>query len=636
MKNSLSRFGKFLSAMVMPNIGAFIAWGFITALFIDAGWFPNPQLASIQPYMLSYLLPVLIAAQGGKMVGGDRGRVMGAIAVMGCIAGVGGVDGQPMLMGAMVMGPLAGYAIKKFDEAMDGHMPVGFEMLINNFSVGIFGMILAIIGYYAIGPVMQAILAILSAGVAFLINHSLLPLVSIFLEPAKVLFLNNAINHGVFTPIGAEQVQEMGRSIMYMLETNPGPGLGVLLAYMFFSKDDTTRQSAPGAVIIHLFGGIHEIYFPYILMNPVVIIAPIVGNAAAILFFSIMNAGLNGPAAPGSIIAFMMMTPRDSMLTSLLGIAIATAVSFVIASPIIKMSGAKNLDEATSQMQAMKAEAKGMAVPAGEAAAVNGGAVKKVVFSCDAGMGSSAMGATRFRNRVKAARPDLTVTNSSVDNIPADADVVVCQRILADRARACAPQVTLVTIDNFLADPNLDHLYESLVGGNTAAAAPTAEKKEAAPASADNGQPMESAMNGVLLRKGIKTGLPSVDKETAIRAAGALLAELGYVESDYADAMVEREKLVTTYMGLGVAIPHGTSQKKETVKKSGVVLLQYPDGIDFGDEKAYLLFGIAGVGDEHLELLGNVCNILEDEDTLEKMKTSSDIDFLMRSLSAKN
>ena len=293
MKNTLSRFGKFLSGMVMPNIGAFIAWGLITALFIEKGWFPNAQLASIQPYMLSYLLPVLIAAQGGKMVGGDRGRVMGAIAVMGCIAGVGGVDGQPMLMGAMVMGPLAGWFIKKLDEALDGRMPVGFEMLINNFSIGIFGMLLAIFGYYAIGPVMSGILAILSAGVDFLIAHSLLPLVSVFLEPAKVLFLNNAINHGVFTPIGAEQVQMLGKSIMYMLETNPGPGLGVLLAYWFFSKDVTTRQSAPGAVVIHLFGGIHEIYFPYILMNPAVILAPIVGNAAAILFFSIMGAGLD-------------------------------------------------------------------------------------------------------------------------------------------------------------------------------------------------------------------------------------------------------------------------------------------------------------------------------------------------------
>lgn len=626
MKNKLARFGKFLSGMVMPNIGAFIAWGFITALFIAEGWFPNEQLASIQPYMLKFLLPILIAAQGGKMVGGDRGRVMGAIAVMGCIAGVGGLDGQPMLMGAMVMGPLAGWLIKKFDQAMEGNMPVGFEMLINNFSIGIFGMILAIFGYYAIGPVMSAILAVLAGGVDFLIAHSLLPLVSVFLEPAKVLFLNNAINHGVFTPIGAEQVQELGRSIMYMLETNPGPGLGVLLAYMFFSKDDTTRQSAPGAVIIHLFGGIHEIYFPYILMNPVVIVAPIVGNAAAIFFYSLMGAGLNGPAAPGSIIAFLMMTPRDSILTSIIGVVIATAVSFVIASPIIKMSAAKNLDEATSQMQAMKAEAKGTAAPAGEPVAVSG-TVKKVVFSCDAGMGSSAMGATKFRNRIKAARPDLTVTNSSVDNIPADADVVVCQRVLADRARACAPQVTLVVIDNFLADPNLDNLYKTLAGGNAPVAAPAAPKKDAP------SQPAASAMNGVLLREGIKTGLPSVSKEEAIRAAGALLAKLGYVEADYADAMVERENLVSTYMGMGVAIPHGTSQKKETVKKSGVVLLQYPDGVDFGDEKAYLVFGIAGVGDEHLELLGNVCNVLEDEDALEKMKTSSDVDFLMSQLS---
>ncbi|MGN1030269.1 MAG: PTS transporter subunit EIIC, partial [Butyricicoccaceae bacterium] len=237
MKNKVQAFGKFLSGMVMPNIGAFIAWGFITALFIEAGWIPNASLASIQPFMLHFLIPVLIAAQGGKMVGGERGRVMGAIAVMGCIAGVatydvngGIITGQPMLMGAMIMGPLAGWVIKKFDQAMDGHMPAGFEMLINNFSVGIFGMIMAIIGYYAIGPVMSGILAILSAGVDVLINHGLLPLVAVFLEPAKVLFLNNAINHGVFTPIGAEQVAEAGKSIMYMLETNPGPGLGVLLA----------------------------------------------------------------------------------------------------------------------------------------------------------------------------------------------------------------------------------------------------------------------------------------------------------------------------------------------------------------------------------------------------------------------
>lgn len=458
MKQAVQRFGKFLSAMVMPNIGAFIAWGFITALFIDAGWFPVPELAAIQPYILTYLLPVLIAAQGGKMVGGDRGRVMGAVAVMGCIAGVGGTDGQPMLMGAMLIGPLAGWVIKKFDQLMEGHMPAGFEMLINNFSVGILGMGMAILGNYAIGPLMAGILSVLTAGVTFLVEHSLLPLSAILIEPAKVLFLNNAINHGVFTPIGAEQMAAAGKSIMYMLEANPGPGLGLLLAYWVFSKDRATRDSAPGAVIIHLFGGIHEIYFPYVLMNPLTIVGPMVGNIVAILFYSVTNAGLVGPASPGSIIAFLMVSPKDGILVTLLGVLIAAAVSFVVTAPIIKMSnGGKNLDEMQAKTKAMKAESKGQV-----AAPVAAGSVKKIVFACDAGMGSSAMGATKFRNRIKPLNLGITVINTSVDNVPADADIVVCQTILQERAAASAPQARLVLLENFLADPSLDALYEEL------------------------------------------------------------------------------------------------------------------------------------------------------------------------------
>lgn len=241
MKNAVSRFGKFLSGMVMPNIGAFIAWGFLTALFIEAGWFPNEKLASMVSPMLTYLLPILIAGQGGKMIAGDRGRVIAAIAVVGCICG----SDYTMLMGAMVMGPLAGWVIKQFDKKVEGHIPAGFEMLINNFSIGILGMLLAILGYYVIGPFMTAILTVLTAGVDFLVAHSLLPLVSIFIEPAKVLFLNNAINHGIFTPIGIAQAPGHGRSIMYMPEANPGPGLGVLLAHCLFCKDAKTRQSAP-------------------------------------------------------------------------------------------------------------------------------------------------------------------------------------------------------------------------------------------------------------------------------------------------------------------------------------------------------------------------------------------------------
>lgn len=626
MKEKIGRFGKFLSGMVMPNIGAFIAWGFLTALFIEAGWLPNPDLAGIVNPMLNYLLPILIAGQGGYMVAGDRGRVVAAIAVVGCICG----SDYTMLMGAMAMGPLAGLAIRTFDRRAEGHIPAGFEMLVNNFSAGILGLVLAVLGYYIIGPLMTVILTVLTAGVDILVTHGLLPLVAVFIEPAKVLFLNNAINHGIFSPIGAGQAAETGRSIMYMLESNPGPGLGVLLAYWFCSKDKQTRQSAPGAVIIHLLGGIHEIYFPYILMNPVIIAAPILGNICAIFFYTLTGAGLSGPASPGSLIAYMAMAPRDAILPVLLGVIIAAGVSFAGSAVILRFSTGKNLADAQEQMQEMKAEARGIAAAAAESiGSADPSKVHKIVFACDAGMGSSAMGATRFRNRIHSANANsgLIVTNTSVDNIPADADIVVCQRVLAERAKACAPNATLITIGNFLADPHLDNLFATLTsvaGEDVEPAAPAA----AGPA------PAGSAMNGVLRREGVKLGQTAADKYEAIRAAGHLLAQLGYVDESYTEAMVERENLVTTYMGMGVAIPHGTSQKKGTVKKSGVVLLQYPQGVDFGDEKAYLVFGIAGVGDEHLDLLANVCNLLEDEDALEQLKTTADLDFVMEKLQA--
>ena len=621
MKNKVQKFGKFLSAMVMPNIGAFIAWGLITALFIADGWLPNEKLASIQPYMLYFLLPALIAYTGGKMVGGDRGGVMGAIAVMGCIAGVGGLKGQPMLMGAMVMGPFAGWVIKKFDKFMETRMPAGFEMLINNFSVGILGMLVAIIGYYLIGPFMSAILAILTAGVNVLIKAKMLPLAAIFIEPAKVLFLNNAINHGIFTPIAIEQAAQAGKSIMYMLEPNPGPGLGVLVAYWLFCKDKTTKDSAPGAIIIHLFGGIHEIYFPYVLMNPLVIIAPIAGNVCAIAWFTITGCGLVGPASPGSIITYLSMSPKSQILFTLIGVLIAAGVSFLVASPIIKMSNGKSLEEAQNDMAAAKAESKGMTVPASNGEPKKAGEIKKIIFACDAGMGSSAMGATKFRNRIKALRPDVTVINTSVDNIPGDCDIAVVQAVLVDRAKASAPQAQMVIINNFLADPALDALYDQV----TTAKAPAAEVASAVEEAVEEAPTNDK----IMVEEGIKVGLKPVSKEEAITAAGKLLNELGYVDEEYIPAMIKREETASVYMGMGVAIPHGTADAKNKVKKTGIVLLQYPEGVDFGDEKAQLVIGIAGIGDEHLTLLGKITEVIGDEEQLNKLKTTNSVEEVL-------
>ena len=467
MKAKIQTFGRFLSGMVMPNIGAFIAWGLLTALFIEKGWFPNEQLSSIVNPMLTYVLPILIAYQGGKMVGGDRGALMGAIATIGVICGT----EYTMFMGAMIMGPLAGLVIKKFDKAVDGHIPAGFEMIVNNFSVGILGLIMAVIGYYLIGPFMGVILGALSAGVNVLVTHGILPLVTVFVEPAKILFLNNAINHGIFSPLGAEQIAETGKSVFYMIESNPGAGTGILLAYMFFSKDKKTKDSAPGALIIHLFGGIHEIYFPYVLMNPLLLLAAIGGSLGAMTYYTVFDLGLSGPASPGSVIAFLLMAPKGSTLAVLLGVVIAAVVSFVIAIPIIRLTGNKHegsLEDASAKMKDMKAASKGEAVSASadaieqQTAAIPAEEIKHIVFACDAGMGSSAMGASVLKKKLQKAGLDIEVTHASVSSIPPEAQIVVTHQDLKERAMKSAPQARLVTITNFMTAPEYDELVESL------------------------------------------------------------------------------------------------------------------------------------------------------------------------------
>ena len=361
-------------------------------------------------------------------------------------------------------------------------------------------------------------------------------------------------------------------------------------------------------------------------MNPIIIIAPILGNMAAIAFFSVTNAGLVGPASPGSIIAFLSMTPGSDMWKSVLGVLIATAVSLIVATPFVRRAGDRSLESAQAEVKARKAEAKGIAAET-PAIEKKSGEIKKVIFACDAGMGSSAMGATKFRNRVKDLRPDLIVKNTSVDNIPSDCDIAVVQTTLAERARKSAPQAEVITIGNFLTDPALDALFEKLT--TKAEETPTAAEAPAADAAAEN---ESQEKKQVIVADGIKLGQASVSKEEAIRAAGELMEKLGYVEHDYLEAMQERERLTTTYMGMGVAIPHGTDSAKKNVKKTGIVFLQYPDGVDFGDEKAQLVFGIAGIGDEHLDLLAQICTMLEDEEKLEKLKTTDDLDWVLAQL----
>ena len=469
IKTKVQKLGRALSGMVMPNIGAFIAWGFITALFIEKGWLPNAQLAEMVTPMLKYVLPVLIGYTGGKMIAGDRGSVIGAIATVGIVVGAGDTT---MLIGGMIMGPLGGWVIKKFDELVDGKIPSGFEMLVNNFSVGILGLILAIIGFYAIGPVVIAVTSVLQAGVEFLVKRNLIFLTSLFIEPAKVLFLNNAINHGILSPLGIEQAKEMGSSIMFLLEANPGPGLGVLLAYCIFGKG-SSKESAPGAVIIHFLGGIHEIYFPYILMNPALILAVMLGGASGVLTFSVSGAGLVAAASPGSIIAILAMTAKGKYFAVIAGVVVATVVSFLVSSVFVKRAAARDeeqdLDAAQAQMKNMKAEAKNQKVEVGQddvAVAIDKelavSDIKKIIFACDAGMGSSAMGAARFKSRIKDLNLGIEVAAAPVDNVPADAQIIVTHESLAQRAEDKYDDKEIIEIKNFLKDDNIEALYNRL------------------------------------------------------------------------------------------------------------------------------------------------------------------------------
>lgn len=462
MKEKVQVFGRFLSGMVMPNIGAFIAWGLITALFIETGWCPNEKLAQFVTPMSTVLLPLLIAYTGGSAVAGQRGGVIGAIATMGVIVG----SDIPMFIGAMIVGPLAAWIIKKFDKAVEGHIKAGFEMLVNNFSLGIIGAILACLAMYGVAPLVTGLNSVMRAGVDVFVSHGLLPLASIFIEPAKVLFLNNAINHGILSPMGIQQVEEAGKSIFFLLEANPGPGLGILLAYCIAGKGNA-KSSAPGAVIIHFLGGIHEIYFPYILMNPLLLISVIAGGASGIFCFNLFNVGLTAPASPGSIIAIMMMAEKHSYLGLIVGVVVAALVSFAISVPILKFMGKDtSLEEAQRQKDEMKKQAKGQAVAETAAARISEtktGKVTKIAFACDAGMGSSAMGATVLKKKLAAAGLDgIEVIHTPVSSIPADVQIVVTHEELGERAAHSNPNAELILITNFLAAPEYATLVEDL------------------------------------------------------------------------------------------------------------------------------------------------------------------------------
>ncbi len=598
--DKLQQVGRFLSRMVMPNISAFIAWGILTAVFNPDGWLPNSNYeVIIKPFIL-YALPILIAFSGGKAIDGTRGGVIGVIGTMGLIAGA----DIPMFIGAMIMGPLSAWVLKKLDHAIKQYIPTGFEMLITNFSAGILGTLLAIFAYEAIGPLILFLNTIIETGVTYVLDRGILFLVSIFIEPGKILFLNNAINHGILGPLGIQDALINGDSIFFLLETNPGPGLGVLLAYWFYSKG-AAKNNAPSAMIIHFFGGIHEIYFPYVIMHPALFGSVILGGMSGIFTFELFNAGMTATPSPGSIVALLALAPKSKLVAVLAGVLVSTTVSFLISCVILKRS--KQWEETEIEVKV------DTLIPDFLKGYQGDYKISKITFACDAGMGSSALGASLLGKLVKLHGLELPVINVPIDAIPNDSDLVITYVDLLSRAKKQAPNALHIGIKDFLDK----EVYDQLLTAIKAYCVISEVEMEIK-------QPTE-----ILMKSNIILNRASVSMSEAIEHAGELLYKSGYVEESYIKGMHAREEKFSTYIGSNVAIPHGENGVKDSILASGIVVVQYPEGVSFGEGKlAKLVIGIAGKGNEHIQLLANIAEAIEDESILGRMIETQDPNYI--------
>ncbi len=658
---AVQKFGTFLSGMIMPNIPALVAWGILTMFFIPAGFTPNEAISTIVGPMIHYLLPILIAYTGGHMVYGVRGGVVASMGVMGAIAGsdyliaqynlTQAADNQlgqvHMFIGAMIMAPISAYSMKWLDRLWEDKIKAGLEMLVSMFSAGIWGFVLLLIGFYPIAWLVNGIMSILSTGVNYLVANNLLPLTSIIIEPAKVFFLNNAINHGVLTPLGLQQASDSGSSILFLLEANPGPGVGLLMAFTVFGVG-AARASAPGAAFIQFIGGIHEVYFPYALMKPMLILALIAGGMTGVTTNMLLGGALRAPAAPGSILAVIAQIAPGKYVPVLLSVLLSATVTFLIAAIILRASRARDLaaeaegtdrfEAAIGQTEANKGKGSDALVGLRTATlTAPAGTVKNIVFACDAGMGSSAMGASVLRKKIQAAGfSDVKVVNKAIASLDDSYEIVVSHQDLMDRSSQKTPSAVHVSVDNFMASPRYDEVVEMVKEANSSPKADAPEPvaapvvparalaEESAPAAAAGSEESE----GVLKLSSIVLSGSASDQSSAIDEAGRLLVDAGAVDAGYVGSMHDREKSVSTYMGNFLAIPHGTNEAKGLIQSSAISVVRYPTGIDWNGNPVKFVIGIAGANDEHLELLSKIAEVFLDPDavaSLEKATSAEEI-----------
>ncbi|WP_343183046.1 PTS mannitol transporter subunit IICBA [Buchnera aphidicola (Neophyllaphis podocarpi)] len=633
LKTNIQKLGKFLSNMIMPNISIFIALGLINSLFMPYGWIPNKYLSELIFPISSYLLPILIGYTGGRLIGGDRGGIPGAISTIGIISN----SSIHALLGVMISGPLAGFLIYLLDNKIQKRIKSGFEMLVNNFSSAIISILSLILSFFIIGPFVNYFSSYLFYFISFIIKNNLLPFSAIFIEPAKIFFLNNIINHGIFSPLGFQEVQEKGKSLFFLLESNPGPGLGVLISWLLFGYQ-TNKKIIYSSAIIHFFGGIHEIYFPYILKIPRLIIALILGSMTGIFFLSFFHGGLISSASPGSILSIIAMTPKDYYYSNLMSVFFSFFVSFVCSSFLlktIKQKDIKGYDSSLNLNIDLNKNLNSLKSIDNITYSLNKDKMIKIFVACDAGMGSSIMGAAILNKKVKLSKLPLcvSVNYSAIDVLPKNADIVITHIKLTDKAKSFVPKAMHFSLNNFLDY----HFYDDLI---------KYLQKVTNKSNSDiflNSVSNSNIKNNIntqklfkLTKKNIFLNQYAYNKEEAINFVGSKLFEQGYVKFEYIKSMLEREKLAPTWLGESIALPHGTISAKDKILNTGIIFCQFPKGVQFGeniDDIAHLVIGIAARNNEHVMVVSSLTNALDNENIIKELSNTKDSNRVLEILS---
>jgi len=602
----MRKIGHLYSSIIYQNVGVLITLGLLRVLFGEYGLYPNTELLSIYNDMIFYLVPVLLAYTGGRLFGNSRGGIAAAMSVFALALS----SQAPMIIGAMLLGPLIGLVVDVLEKKLARWIPPGFELFCGNLLVAVLGLFFIIISYKLLGGFLENGIHHILIAMEDIVAKGWLPAMALIVEPLKVLFFNNVINHGFLVPIGIQEVKETGRSVFFLVEDNPGPGLGILLACLARTPR-TMRKNTYLSIVIHFFGGIHEVYFPYVLKNPLLILSAIGGGMAGNYIFELLNCGLVSVSSPASVLFMMILSPHGSLLNNLIGIFLSAAVSFLLAVCLLKFSK-KPVVINIKNDKVLKSL--GSAVPFATveheetigAASRRHGPIQQIVFACEAGMGSSALAAAMLRKHLKKYHLAIDVSHCSVNAIPSSVELIITHQQFYAMLKHDYPDKYVIKINSFVDEVEYDLVVQFL---------------------------LEQSEDTARLRPHqVLLNVKAKDKEDAIRKVGQRMVDLGFAQSSYINEMLEREKHFTTHIGKGLAVPHGMAESRQDINKLGIIVAVFPEGVSFDGNAVFIAIGIAGQGKEQVQFLSIIAQLLDEDEALERLKHATDYQTVIKVL----